>query len=307
MAKEIKYLGASVRARLLRISKQRGLRFDFILNRYAVERFLYRLSLSQYSEQFVLKGANLVFSRFDAPFRITRDLDLMSLDNRTSENFESLFMEILDIEVHDGIEFDNESLEVRRFHDTDPYSGIRLQLSAELDRARIKLGIDVKHGDTTNPGLEDFEYPVILEMPAPYIRGYALETVIAEKFHAMVVLGTANSRIKDYADIFHLSQSFKFERLRIAEAILATFKNRQTKIPTDTPPALSASFCDQPMRLQQWEEFKRNLAFFDPGALPDVVKTVNDFVMPAANDAILLSMKRGDKPVAIERAVQLFR
>ena len=307
MAKKIKNLGASVRHRLLRVSKQRGLRFDFILNRYAVERFLYRLSLSQYSEQFILKGANLILSRFNAPFRISRDLDLMSLDNITSEKFESIFMEILNIEVHDGIKFDKDSLEVRRFQDTDPYSGVRLQLSAELDRARIKLGIDVKHGDATNPGLEDIEYPVILEMPAPYIRGYALETVIAEKFHAMVVLGTVNSRIKDYVDIFHLSQSFKFERLRIAEAILATFKNRQTEIPTDTPPALSASFFHQPMRLRQWEEFKRNLAFFDPGALPDVVKTVNDFVMPAANDAILLSKKRGDKPVALERAVPLLR
>ena len=284
-----------------------NLRFDFILNRYAVERFLYRLSQSQYSEQFVLKGANLILSRFDAPFRITRDLDLLSLDNTRSENFKSIFMEILDIEVYDGIEFEKESLEVRRFQDTDPNSGVRLQLSAELDRARIKLGIDVKYGDATNPGLEDFEYPVILEMPAPYIRGYALETVIAEKFHAMVVRGTANSRIKDYVDVFHLNQSFKFERLRIAEAILATFKNRKTEIPTDTPPALSASFCDQPMRLRQWEEFKRNLAFFDPGALPDVVKTVNDFVMPAANDAILLSKKRGDKPVVFERAVPLLR
>ena len=303
MVKVIKDLGNSVRARLLRVSKTMGVNFDFILNRYAVERLLYRLSLSQYSEQFVLKGATLVLSRFDAPFRMTRDIDLMSLDNATPENFESLFMEILDIEVHDGISFDKESIKAHRFQDANPYSGVRLQLSAELDSARIKFGIDIKHGDAIEPGLEEIEYPVLLEMPAPSMRGYALETVIAEKFHAMVMHGVTNSRIKDYVDIFQLRQSFEFERLRIAEAILATFANRQTEIPTDTPSALSSSFSKNPMRIKQWEEFKRKSIFFDPGTLPNVVKAVEDFVMPAASDAIILSKKRGDKPVAIERAL----
>ncbi len=303
MAKVIKDLGASVRARLLRVSKTMGVNFDFILNRYAVERFLYRLSLSQHSEQFVLKGETLVLSRFDAPFRITRDLDLMSLDNSTSENFESLFMEILDIEVDDGIDFKKESLKVHRFDDTDPYSGVRSQLLAELDGARIKFGIDVQHGDATEPGLEEIEFPVLLDMPAPYMHGYALETVIAEKFHAMVTLGMSNSRIKDYVDIYHLSQSFKFERLRIAEAVLATFASRQTEIPTDTPPVLSEAFVQNPMRIRQWEEFKHKSVFFDPGSLPDVVNAIEKFIMPVARDAIVLSRKRGGKPVAHKRAL----
>ncbi len=303
MAKVIKDLGASVRARLLRISKQMGVRFDFILNRYAVERFLHRISLSEYSDQFVLKGATLVLSQFDAPFRMTRDLDLMSLDNATSENFESLFMEILDVEVHDGINFDRESLVLRRSQNTDPYSGVRLQLSAELDRARIKFGIDVKHGDATEPGLEEVKFPVLLDMPAPYMQGYSLETVIAEKFHAMVTLGMANSRIKDYVDIFHLSQSFKFERLRIAEAVLATFASRQTKIPIDTPPALSEAFVQNPMKVKQWEEFKHKSVFFNLGTFANVVKTIEKFVMPVAGDAIALSKKGRDKPVAHERAL----
>ena len=212
-------------------------------------------------------------------------------------------MEILDIEVDDGIEFDKESLNVHRFDDIEPYSGVRLQLSAELDRARIKFGIDVAHGDATDPGLEEFEFPVILEMPAPYVRGYALETVIAEKFHAMVMHGATNSRIKDYVDIFHLSQSFKFGKLRLAEAILATFVNRQTEIPFDTPPALSIVFFQNPMRIKQWEEFKRKAIFADPGTLPYVVKVVEEFVMPAARDAIVLSKKRGSKPVAKEQAL----
>lgn len=303
MARVIKNLAASVRARLLHISKQKGVRFDFILNRYAVERFLYRLSLSQYSDQFVLKGATLVLSRFDAPFRVTRDLDLMSLDNATAENFESLFMEILDIDVADGIEFKKESLKVHQFQDADPYSGVRMHLSAELDGARIPFGIDVRHGDTTVPGLEEVKYPALLEMPAPCMRGYALETVIAEKFHAMVTLGMSNSRIKDYVDIFHLSQSFEFERLRLAEAILATFTNRQTEIPFDTPPALSEAFVQNPMRIRQWEEFKRKSVLFDPGTLSGMMSVVEDFVMPAARDAVVLSKKRRGKPVAHERAM----
>lgn len=303
MAKVIKELDTSVRARLLRVSKSMEVNFDFLLNRFAVERFLYRLSLSQYSQQFALKGATRVLSRFDAPFRITRDLDLLSLNDATSVKFESLFAEVLDIEVHDGISFDKESLKVHRFDDTDPYSGVRSQLSVELDKARIKFGIDVAHGDATDPGLEKIEFPVILDMPAPYIYGYALETVIAEKFHAMVILGVTNSRIKDYVDIFHLSRSFKFSKLRLAEAISATFVNRQTEIPFDTPPALSIVFFQNPMRIKQWEEFKRKAIFTDPGTLSYVVKVVEEFVMPAARDAIVLSKKRGSKPVAKEQAL----
>ena len=307
MPKNPKNISASARARLLRVSKQTGVIFDFVLNRYAVERFLYRVSLSRYSEQFVLKGATLLLSRFDAPFRMTRDLDLLSLDDTTSEKFEAAFKEILEIDVQDGIEFDPDNLNVRRMDINDPYGGVRMQISAELDRARIKFGIDIINGDATEPGLEKVEYPVLIEMPAPYLRGYALETVIAEKFHAMVEHGVSNSRIKDYVDLYHMSQSFEFERLRIAEAILATFKNRQTEIPTDTPPALSAAFVQDPMRIKQWEYFKQKMVFVDSDTFTTMVTTVEEFVMPAARDAIMLAKKRGNKPVAFERAVPYLR
>lgn len=249
----------------------------------------------------------LLLSRFDSPFRMTRDLDLLSLEETTSEKFETVFKEILDIDVQDGIKFDRENLQVNRFDNNEPYGDVRVQLSAELDRARIRFGMDIKNGDATEPDPEQVKYPVLIEMPAPNLRGYALETVIAEKFHAMVEHGLSNSRIKDYVDIFHMSQSFEFERLRIAEAILATFSNRQTKIPNDTPPALSAAFFQDSMRIKQWEYFKQKMVFIDPGTFPKVVTTVEGFVMRAARDAIVLAKKRGEIPVAFERAVPYLR
>jgi predicted nucleotidyltransferase component of viral defense system len=231
MAREIRNLGASVRARLLKLSKASGQSFDLVLTRFALERLLYRLSHSPHAERFVLKGAMLMMTWFDDPHRVTRDLDLLGFGNPGEDDILSAFRNILAQDGGDGVVFDPHTLRVDRVRDDLDYGGLRLRTIAEVDGARISLTIDIGFGDALEPGTEVVEYPVMLDFPAPTLRAYARETVIAEKFQAMVALGRANSRMKDFYDIWVLSRSFSFQDDRLARAISATFSRRGTADP----------------------------------------------------------------------------
>lgn len=279
MAKEITNIGASVRARLLKISKEKKQTFELVLTRFALERLLYRLSQSAHAEQFVLKGAMLMMSWFEDPHRGTRDLDLLGFGNSDEAAMLATFKDIFSHDVADGVEFDPNTLRVARIREELAYGGLRLRAAGTVGGARIPLTIDIGFGDATEPGIEVIEYPIMLDFPAPSLRAYARETVIAEKFQAMIALGRANSRMKDFYDIRILSRSFSFEDERLAQAIAATFERRATEIPTETPDALSPAFAADEQKKRQWRAFVGDLAH-KPGELAEVVNDLAVFLMP---------------------------
>ena len=284
MAKEIKNLGASVRARLLKLSKENGQSFDLVLTRFALERLLFRLSQSPHADRFVLKGAMLMMSWFDDPYRGTRDLDLLGFGDPSEVAMLATFRDILTQDVEDGVVFDPDTLRVDRIREELDYGGLRLRAIASVGGARINLTIDIGFGDAMEPGAEVVDYPVMLDLPAPRLRAYARETVIAEKFQAMVALGRANSRMKDFYDIWILSRSFSFDGDRLAQAIAATFARRETAVPTELPDALTPAFAADEQKQRQWRAFVEDLSI-SPGELDDVVEGLSVFLMPHADRA----------------------
>lgn len=287
MAKEIKNIGASVRARLLQVSKASGQTFDLVLTRFALERLLFRLSQSPHADRFVLKGAMLMMSWFDDPHRGTRDLDLLGFGDPDAEPMLATFREILAQDAADGVEFDIDALRVDRIREEVEYGGLRLRTTAAIGGARISLTIDIGFGDAVEPGPEELDYPSMLDFPMPRLRGYARETVIAEKFQAMVALGRANSRMKDFYDIWILSRFFNFDDDRLPRAIAATFARRDTTIPHDLPDALTPAFAQDAQKQRQWRAFIRDVAH-DPGDLGTVIRDIGTFLMPQASSAASL-------------------
>ena len=278
MAKAIRNIGASVRARLQNLSRATGQSFDLILTRYALERLLYRLSTSAYAERFVLKGAMLLTSWFEDPHRATRDLDLLGFGDPSQDAMLAAFREILAVVVDDGVEFDLHALRVNQIREELEYGGLRLRTTASISGARIAVIVDVGFGDALEPGVEVIDYPSLLDFPRPRLRAYARETVIAEKFQAMVALGRANSRMKDFYDVWLLSQSFPFGDARLARAIAATFKRRGSAIPVKLPDALTSAFAGDTQKQLQWRAFVENVAV-NPGTLDEVIATISTFLM----------------------------
>ncbi len=181
----------------------------------------------------------------------------------------------------DGVLFEADAVEVDRIREELEYGGLRIKTNATVDKARVRVMIDIGFGDAVEPGLQEISLPVLLDFPAPHLRAYARETVIAEKFQAMVMLGRANSRMKDLYDIWVLSRTYKFKGDRLARAIAATFTRRKTKIASELPDTLSPAFAEDPAKMQQWNSFVADVAF-QPGPLADVVKDLAAFLMPHA-------------------------
>ncbi|WP_445219879.1 nucleotidyl transferase AbiEii/AbiGii toxin family protein [Bradyrhizobium sp. Pa8] len=283
MRKPPKNVGASVRAGLLNLSKERNEPFDLLLTQYALERLLYRLSISKYKDKFVLKGAMLLRHWLDDPHRPTRDLDLLGFGDSDPQLTLGYFKEIGSIQADDGVTF-TDTLEVDTVRDDSGYSGLRLKCYSTIDGARMRIVIDIGYGDATEPGLNEIELLPLLDQPAPKLRAYPPETVIAEKFQAMVHLGLANTRLKDFYDIWVLSRTYEFKDDRLARAIRATFDRRKTEIPTERPDALSEAFANDPTKIQQWTAFIQDVAV-DPGPLAGVVEALATFLMPHAEKA----------------------
>lgn len=279
MADRIKDMAASVRARLLDISRRQNQPFDLVLARYANERLLYRLSISPHADRFILKGATLLMTWLPEPHRGTRDLDLLGLGDPDPARMLDVFRQVLAIDVDDGIAFDVDRLAVAEIRQAQRYGGLRLTSEARLSGARFKVTIDVGFGDSLDPGVEEIDYPVLLDMPAPKLRAYARETLIAEKFEAMVSLGRANSRMKDFYDIWVLSRRFAFEEARLSRAIAATFARRGIGLPDETPDALTEAFAADPAKQAQWRALVAGVAI-DPGPLTSVVAELASFLLP---------------------------
>jgi predicted nucleotidyltransferase component of viral defense system len=291
MRKPVQNIGASVRARLLNLAKERNQPFELLLIRYTLERLLYRLSTSKHRDKFALKGAMLTRHWLDDPHRPTRDLDLLGFGDSDPELTLKIFREICAVKADDAVVFDVDGLVVDRVRDESGYSGLRLKTYAAVDGARVRVVIDIGYGDATEPGLNDIELPVLLDQPAPNLRAYPYETVIAEKFQAMVALGLANSRLKDFYDIWILAQTYGFKDDRLAQAIAATFARRKTEIPTERPDGLTSAFASDPTKQQQWAAFVEEVAVH-PGPLVDVVEALAAFLLPHAEKARNFHMKR---------------
>jgi predicted nucleotidyltransferase component of viral defense system len=275
----IKNMGASVRSRLLNLSKQRRQPFELLLNSYVLERLLYRLSQTEHRERFILKGAMLLTRWFEDPLRPTRDLDLLGIGRDDEEELVRIFGEICALSYDDGVVFDPSSIRVERIRQQTDYGGLRLTAQAKVDTGTFKITVDVAFGDSVEPGLQDIDLPVLLDFPAPHLRAYARETVIAEKFQAMVLSGRANSRMKDLYDIWVLSTNFEFKGDALARAIAATFARRKTDIPAELPDALTAAFVEDPAKVAQWNSFVDDVNF-KPGTLGEVINDLTAFLMP---------------------------
>lgn len=281
-------VAASVRARLLNLARQKGQALDLLLTRYAIERLLHRLSISPHRDRFVLKGAMLMTTWFDDPHRPTRDVDLLGYGDPAPATMLATFREICAIALDDGIAFDVNGLRVELIREELDYGGLRLRTTAQLSGARITVVIDIGFGDAIEPGLEEVELPVLLDLPQPKLRAYSRETVISEKFQAMVVLGLVNSRMKDFYDVWVLSRAYDFDGDRLARAIAATFECRGTTLPANAPEALSATFSNDAAKQKQWQAFVRDLGIEVPD-LGDVVAALAAFLLPHARRARVLA------------------
>jgi predicted nucleotidyltransferase component of viral defense system len=221
-----KNIPASVRERLRNIARERNVDFGLILVKYGLERILYRLSRSAHREAFILKGALLFELWTDQRYRPTRDADFLASGDNSPERFAQIFRELCAMQTEpDGLRFDGESVIAERISENADYEGVRVTFAAYLDRAKIPIQIDIGFGDTITPAPSETDYPTLLEFPGPRLLTYPKETVVAEKLEALVKLGIANTRMKDFYDLQKLSRTFAFEGKTLAKAIQNTSRN----------------------------------------------------------------------------------
>ena len=273
-------LAASILARLLTLAKQRGDDYSLLLNRFAMERLLARVSTSPYAERFLLKGALLFALWYDAPHRPTRDADLLGFGPDDEANLIATFRDIAAMDLGDGIVFDPESVQAQAIREDNTYGGTRITLVSRIGSARCALQIDVGFGDAVTPGPQTVAYPTLLnDFKAPTLRVYPVYTVIAEKYQAMVMLGQANSRLKDFFDLAVIARRTELDGATLAMAIAATFARRQTALPTQRPLALTKQFSGDAAKLRQWQAFL-NKNRIDAASLGDTVALLDDLLWP---------------------------
>jgi predicted nucleotidyltransferase component of viral defense system len=279
-----KNLAASVRARLREVARASGEDFQLVLVRYGLERLLYRLSCSTHRDSFVLKGAMLFQLWSKEPHRATRDVDFLCRGEISIGRYEQVLREICETVVEDdGLRFMPASVKGEQIKEDDEYQGIRVRLKALLERAAIRFHVDLGFGDVVTPGPTETEFPTILPFPGPKLLAYTKETVVAEKFQAVVMLGMLNSRMKDFYDLAVMAERFSFEGPVLCRAIQATFARRKTEVPGSTPPGLSAAFAGDATKQRQWRGFlDKGRLQGPPGELGSVLSLVRGFLMPPA-------------------------
>jgi predicted nucleotidyltransferase component of viral defense system len=267
-----KDLAASVRARLLNLAKAEGSDFNGVLVRYALERLLYRMSRSAHADNFLLKGALLFTLWYDMPHRPTRDVDLLGFGASDLASLEQTFREIASIEADDGIVFDPVTVTAQEIRKDAGHAGARIVFTAVLARAKCKVQVDIGFGDAVTPGPVAASYPVLIaDFPAPQLRTYPVYSVIAEKLHAIALLGMLNTRMKDYLDLWVMLDRETLDMALLATAIAATFSRRGTDVPAKSPIGLTDEFANDPTRQAIWKAFllKNEIS---PKPLPDIVR-----------------------------------
>jgi hypothetical protein len=283
MAKSVKNIAASVHQRLLNKAKGSSRPFNELLQYFAIERFIYRLSKSPHADEFILKGALMFSAWFGSASRPTMDIDLLgTIDNRL-EVISAAMKDacLMDVEA-DGISFNAETIEALRITEDAEYEGVRVRVHGSLSNARVSIQIDIGFGDVIVPHARSVLYPVILDFPAPELKGYTMESTIAEKFQAMVKLGVLNSRMKDFYDIWVLSRTFDFQGNILAEAVEKTFEKRKTPV-TLHAALFDPSFGKDGDKNIQWQSFIRKTKLLNaPESFEKVIGAVTLFLEPLA-------------------------
>jgi hypothetical protein len=281
----MKNVVASIQDRLKNLSRAEGIELNRILEDFAIARLFARLSESSYREQFILKGAQLFVLWADTSHRSTRDADFLSFGSPEPAGLESIFTEICARETvpPDGLEW--LPAKAAAIREDNLYGGVRLKLTACLGNIRIPVQVDVGFGDAITPEAVSAEWPMVLDFPAVSLLAYCPETTIAGKFHAAVVLSTANSRMKDFFDLYWLSCHQSFDGERLKEAIAATFQRRSTEFPKTTPIAFTEGFYSLPDKQIQWSGFLRK-SKLDTLDFESIIRQIARFLLPVMNDEV---------------------
>jgi predicted nucleotidyltransferase component of viral defense system len=282
MSRATEGLARSVQTRLVSHAKAIGADPNLVLARFAVERLLYRLSASPHAERFVLKGALLLLAWLGETLRPTRDADLLGFGDLSDAALDRIFREVCAVPVApDGLTFPPESIRLSAIRVDDRYGGKRVTLHGELGKARLRVQVDVGIGDVVVPAPGWLEYPSLLGFARPRLRAYHRETVVAEKVHAMVVLGSRNSRLRDLFDVEALAQREAFDGPTLTAALRATFERRTTPLPDRLPLALTQQFGRSAEKQSQWRGFLRRSGVSPhPGDLGAVVDGLARFLGP---------------------------
>jgi len=261
MAKDI---AASIRQKLLNLARERQEDFDYVLRQYVMQRLLYRLSYSEYAEQFLLKGALLFWVWNEDFHRPTRDIDLLTFGDNDVPYLVDTFAQVVTVDGGgDGLVFDVNSINGIKIKEDADYSGVRLTGFANLTKARIPFQVDIGYGDVVIPSAEKANLPTFLDLPSPQLKIYPVYGVIAEKFQAMVMLGLANSRMKDFFDISVIAHTMRLDGDLLSQAIKATFERRKTLISTELLYIFGDEFSQDKDKHTQWKAFlnKNNLSY----------------------------------------------
>lgn len=279
--KKHKNAAASILQRLKNYSEARKEDRGLTLANYAIERFLYRLSISEYAEQFVLKGAQLFRLWTDESYRPTRDLDLLCFGSPDVSGLNKIFRDLCNIETEyeDGIVYLPETVRAEAIREENEYDGVRIKLEFRMGRTGEFMQIDIGFGDALSPPPTAINFPSILEMPSPPFRAYCRDTVVAEKVEAMVSLGYANSRMKDFYDIYRLSQEFNFDGKVLSKAIELTFARRKTTVPNEPPLAFTREFSDDSIKQSQWDAFLRKNSL-ESIIFTEAIERIKEFIEP---------------------------
>ncbi|MET0101463.1 MAG: nucleotidyl transferase AbiEii/AbiGii toxin family protein [Sedimenticola sp.] len=273
-----KNIGASVRQRLRNRATSDKRPFAELLQYFAMERFLYRLTQSPHGERFILKGALMLQAWQSPETRPTMDIDMLGITSNDVESICGQVADVLAVEIEDGLVFDPSTIRGEVIKEDADYEGVRVRFLGTLDGARVPMQIDVAFGDVVHPDPTLTELPALLDQPAPRLLCYSRESAIAEKLEAMIKLGTLNSRMKDFYDIWLLSRQFEFDGAALAEAIRLTLENRGTALP-DVITAFSEDFVDE--KAGQWAAFNKRLGQNHlPADFTEVVLGIRDFLQP---------------------------
>lgn len=281
MNDSIKNITHSVKARLHAIAKKQGREHQDLILSYLIERFLYRISLSKYSEEWILKGALMLQALGDECTRATRDIDFMSRSNLSMEHCKKIVLEIITTQVpDDGVIFDSESVKISQIQTDARQGGVRASFVGRIDKARAILQLDIGPYYRVIPSPMSFTFPQLLDFGSPNLLGYSAESIIADKFEAMVSRDDTNTRLKDFFDIWTLSKARIFEAALLREAISEIFGYYQTNIPDDIPICFKEEFYASNAKISQWKAFLKNANLNTSYEFPDVIRAIKNFLMP---------------------------
>ena len=271
----------SIRARLNNIARKENISFQVIIVRYIHERLLYRLSVSPYVNQFLLKGGNFIYAIQGLSSRPTTDIEFLGKElSNDIDLIKTIFAEIGKIQCLDAVWFDTQNILTEPIAEQNQYNGVRLKINAGFDTVEQQMQIDVGFGDKVTPNPIKLQYPVLLEeVPTPNLFAYTPETVIAEKFQAMIALSGINSRMKDFYDVYHLLQTIEISEDNLNQAIEITFKNRNTILNRDHS-IFTEDFRNDPNRLTMWKAYLKKIKKPNEITFQEVMQTIRDRLMP---------------------------